>query len=670
MASPYSNIQARAADNNSTQQRSEEERQRDREEAERIWQDHLKERRENTQAALNEIVKERNIDENSRPYLVVALKGIPPAVDYLYPYYNNNVDFMNVDEFPQGAYIARYGVGGLDGGGAETESSFGGDIASAEFEGVNIGSRRGNITIVDPIGVWPEIISNLSRFSNGVGRGAPNIEIIYGWTGLRNQGDLVQKTWGIVIETNFEMDDNGLMRLNLKFVESSMETIKGIKFLEFKDMWTTDPSTEGVEDEKMTVNEMIDYFIENTSVGPQLAKNRILMKFGKCADDNEADRLKLEDYSVRYGDSFYSKLNSFIAKARPPKDKRDNEYMDWAYKVVRKKVRKLSSSDIPGWGVYNTSTSTVDTPAGKFGKGRAQFFADVSEVITEIVYDWEPTPKPGEDDANTSFEYTNNAEFIGYLNWRPDNEGEDKYYDWGLGGAYDVGSGVDKSRSKTMLDFNLDLSTLKALHGRIGAQLESVLTDFDEKDWEHISEAIEKNVGEINADTPIEDVVFSEDDIERIDNGAWWKATGFRRLFNADADMESIEDYEERKDSYVNLLKTIDTAKSNTNESPAVSQLRALINRNVFRATCTILGDPTLGSRIEPMSAYFVSNFMTPSYFSKYFSGKGWLFQKATHKFSEDGSYHTELELLGQPGMMIPQSRDARMQEKRENHNL
>lgn len=293
-----------------------------------------------------------------------------------------------------------------------------------------------------------------------------------------------------------------------------------------------------------------------------------------------------------------------------------------------------------------------------FGNGEAAFSAKMGDVVTELVYDWEPTPKPKEDDSENSasqFETTNNAVLIGYLNWRPDSEGDDKVYDWGLGQTFDTP--IDKSRSKDVLSISIDLSSLNSLFARIGSQIDEVLTNFDDQDWEYIRENIDEVVGDINVDTPSEDLTISADDLQR-NLGKGLHLFGLNLNKRND---ESEEDFQARRQTFEEILQQSDSINSNPNreESPVVSQIRALINRNVFKAKATIMGDPTFGSAIEPMSAYFISNFMAPTYFASYFSGKGWLFSKATHKFGDDGSYKTDLELLGQPDMFIPRSVEA-----------
>lgn len=592
-----------------------------REMASAIYSDHLKARREAAKEAKGQMLDESKVVNGSKPILSVTVKGEAPldGEDHLNVFWKENVDFLKNDSnFPSGGYVASYGFGNPS-------------ISSAEFEGINIGSRRGVVNINDPLGVWPEIVGKISRLSNGIGRGAPNIEVQYGWIGLKNGEDNVQKIWGIVNETNFEMDENGLMKLSMKFIEDSFTYMKSLKFMEMLDMYKTDPSTEGVDNDLRSADQMLKYIINNTSIGEQLAKNRIVLNFGACSQE-EDDALKLEDYSVTFGDSFNEKMNALIAKALPPPEKANIEGIDWSYNVIRQRAIKLDNG-------------------GNFGENRSSFSANETEVIIEIDYDWEPTPNPSNtEDAHNSREFSNNAEFLGFISWKPDIEmmGSETVYGSRAGGA----PSESKVFKKTALSFNIDLSTIKDLFARLGSEISEIITNFDDQDINFTKQNIESEIGKINTDTPAESADFSNFEVRRgVSNGLFgWDWT--------QRTIESSQDFEDRRTNIQAFTEmqaaASGQATSSDLRSPAAKQVMALIRRNVFKASTSILGDPTLGSIIEPNSGYFVTSIGTESYFSQYFSGLDWLFQRAVHKFSEDGTYKTDLELLGAPNIHNP----------------
>lgn len=173
---------------------------------------------------------EQEIIPGTRPFLRVFFKGVKPKNEYLKQFFDENIEFMNevVEGAPKGSYVSTMGI----------------DILSAEFESEMLGNRRGTINIADPLGVWPEIMANISRFTNGRGRGLPSVLIQYGWADVgRGKGDNIKELMAIIRETNFAIDENGVMNLTVHFIEDSVERVKSLKFIKFEDMFATDPAT-------------------------------------------------------------------------------------------------------------------------------------------------------------------------------------------------------------------------------------------------------------------------------------------------------------------------------------------------------------------------------------------------------------------------------------------
>ena len=114
---------------------------------------------------------------------------------------------------------------------------------------------------------------------------------------------------------------------------------------------------------------------------------------------------------------------------------------------------------------------------------------------------------------------------------------------------------------------------------------------------------------------------------------------------------EKDEEFQQRYNTVETLLELDANAQSSEDSegNPASSQIKALIKQLSFKANITILGDPGFGTYLEPARGYFISDFSGLGRFSGYLSGLPWIFLKATHKFGNDGTYKTDLELISEP---------------------
>lgn len=545
----------------------------------------------------NDIVKEINITQHSRPFFEVYIKGRRPTKKVLEFFYNENIDFQNKiypDRRYQGAYFCKYGR----------------DLTGIEFEAGAVGARRGTININDPLGVWPEIIGHVSDFSNGLGRGQPNMLIKFGWENLGTTSvfeDKVKEYYSIITETNFELDENGLMKLTINFQEGSINRLRTLKFLSLKDMYMTDPSTndELENNETKTIDELLDYILKNTSIGKQLARNKTILQFEECSDDPR-DKLNMKDYSVRFGDSFYDLMNKLISKATPPEDTEDK---DWAYKMKTDRLERANGN------------------MTFFSGTEYEFEVNEGDIVHLIRYEWVSTDKTendnGADSAGTSLSVSHNAQYLGNIVLKNSFRGEEG------SGDVDMTTGF-APYDKTALSFNLDMKPFGALYGVLNSQLQDTLKEFDTGDWNTLKEDVESFIeGERSEDMS---------DFEATRNTSWVPFVG-----------ESEEKFEERKKLYDEIKNF--SIESNTGEegfkpnNPVASKLRTWTKQFPLQATVEILGDPVLGSEIEIGSGYFKMFFNTPSYFTDYLNGMEWLITGVKHKIDNDGLFKTELSL-------------------------
>lgn len=583
----------------------------------------------------DEMQKEMYIIPGSRPFVRVYMKGYPPKSDYLKEFYDENIGFMNnvVEGAPQGAYFATVGK----------------DIVSTEFEGETTGVRRGTVNITDPLAVWPEIMANISMFINGRGRGLPSILIQYGWMGLGlGQGDNIKELMAIIRETNFSIDENGVMNLTLHFVEDSIDRVRSLRFARFEDMYSTDPSTAeeagavgatrsssnrymsggiaggippGIGETESsgepnfdvsTVDGLINHMTEHTSIKEQLERYHIFINFEETDDSVNVD---LKDYTVRIGDSYISKVNKLISDAKKP----DGDYTKWDYRYHIKR-KKIEPSD-----------------------------SDKSNFETYIKYGWTATPRPDNDEdkevkAKTMFD---NSQHIGYLIWRVDPESETDSknpkanVDSSLGGKY----------NKIALSVDIDLKMFDHLHALLNDEVSETVSKFDDKPWEFFSEDIKEHFdGGGREGDVMTDLELTRD--------RWFEGGRGRERSDEFRDREKL--WEELKEQYKKLRET--------EKGGVSSQIQSLISQFAFQAKVVILGDPAFGTTIEPYSAYFISNFETLGEFSSYLSGLPWVFKKATHKIDAEGTYKTELELQTIP--VMPASEEPKYSKSKAEHNL
>lgn len=558
----------------------------------------------------SEMVLENDIIPGSRPFIKVHLKGTQPNSNepVLNKFYDNNIPFLNSVRstsggFPQGSYVALLGR----------------DIVDAEFDAETLGTRRGHINITDPLGIWTEIIAKVSSHSDKVGRGMPNIEVIFGWIDLGgDEPDKIQSVYGLVTKTNFSLGENGVMSLTIHFVESAMDMLANLRFLKFEDMLSTDPDSDDNEiEDKETPNMALNKLINNSSLSTKVKTaisegdegQALTLIFDDC-DDSSKNKVKMKNYSVRFGDKFYDKLQAIISKAKPPasisiegEDQPhtvDTDANDYSYKIIEKKTYVPESDD--------------------------------GDIRSYIRYGWEVIPKEAEESPQNSDNIFPGASLIGNLFWK-------KATSSSMIRQYDTStSGLKSEINKTALSVDIDLRSFAHLHALIQGQMNKYLNKMDDKDWKRTEEDLSDIASHPRDGWSDEEVLASLDR-----DGGW-----FRDRFGWG---ENEEDYEERTENIVNLLEmSQDMDDSEDSEgTPASSQIRALVRQFSFQMKTTILGDPAFGTYLPPARGYFISDFSGIGRFAGYLTGLKWLFMKATHKFSNDGTYKTELELRSTP---------------------
>lgn len=562
---------------------------------------------------LSEMVDEETIVSGSRPFIKLHLKGVPPNdnENVLQKFFDADISFLNGastyenSDWPRGSYTALLGR----------------DIVEADFDAETLGTRRGTINITDPLGIWPEIIAKVSAHADRAGRGLPNIEVLFGWMDLNKYNgseDKIQSVYGIITKTNFSLGENGVMSLTIHFVESAMDMLSNLKFLKFDDMLTVDPDSDESEiEEKLAPHAAINAIINNSSLKNKVKTSETNGDDGQSltlimdeTDAGHKNKVKMKDYTVRFGDSFYDKLQSIVSKAKPPANisvlgegdpvEVNEDENDYSYQIIRKKTYVPES--------------------------------EPDKIKSIIRYGWNVVPKEAEETGEQSGDQMFPGAFrIGNLSWKkvPNDMG-----------GYRTGTGTARSEvNKTALSVDIDLRSFTHLHALVQNRMNKYLNKLDDKSWERI----EENLGDIERDPNAD---FTPDEVvESMERDSNWFKDMFRNWG------ENEEDFEIRREAVVHLSDMQLDADESEDEvgTPASSQIRALIRQFSFQMKVTILGDPAFGTYLEPARGYFNSDFSGLGRFAGYFDGLKWLVMKATHKFSNDGTYKTELELRSTP---------------------
>lgn len=360
-----------------------------------------------------------------------------------------------------------------------------------------------------------------------------------------------------------------------------------------------------------TVDGLINHLIEHTSIKQQLEKYHIYLNFEKTDDSVNVD---LENYTVRVGDSFRSKLNQLISQAKPPVGDDIKEKFDYRYHLKKKRI--VSKENKKNFNTY-------------------------------LQYGWSKTPKPDNEDANKDQQQTakdmfDNSQHIGYLIWRTDPQSttESKYEN----APASVSSG---KYNKTVLSLNIDLKVFDHLHALLSSEMSETVSKFTDKQWDMMRDRIQHEIGQGKSTEELMEMELMQD------RTGWFGDTinRFKNAFGGDilvqSGKENDEAFQEREKIWEELQEGM--KEISDTYTTAESTMRSLVKQFSFQATATILGDPAFGTTIEPYSAYFISNFETIGNFSDFLNGIPWIFKKAKHKFDSDGTYKTELELQTVP---------------------
>lgn len=555
------------------------------------------------------IVREKEITPSTRPWLKVLFKGNPPKKKNrpLSDFYNENADFLNNvrgfkqdSGFPKGAY----------------EALLGRDIDSAEFDGVTIGARGGQINIADPLGIWTQIIGNVSRHANGIGRDYPNIWIQYGWMSLKNgQKDEIHEVFGIIYETNFGINEDGIMTLTVHFREDYVDYLKGLRFLKLTDMINTDPSSVDNENKYKSPHELLQDLVDPsvTSVGEILKNRNIEVLFDPCLKNFNTKKL-LNILDLRIGDKFEDKLDALLARAEPPEGEIDKKKFDYNYEVTDKIVVR-----------------------------------DGSSMKVKIRFGWKTIPREDNDEAGDSktakeiWEHEN-AVYVGALKWKANalaDLEENKF------------SSETGVANKTLLSFNLDLKLFNALFALLSSELTESLGKFSDEDWKKIEKDVKRAIKSGATDLKNVQMKWRGKEIPNFEGQPEESGGLFKNLINngglIDNMIESKGEAYKRNQMWEDFVDTVIEARESgykDDTDPVSAKMRALINKNTFKASATIMGDPTFGSFLQPHKGWFVLDVDGLSQFAGYLSGTPWVFAHSKHKFGSDGTYITEIEIM------------------------
>jgi len=291
----------------------------------------------------------------------------------------------------------------------------------------------------------------------------------------------------------------------------------------------------------------------------------------------------------------------------------------------------LKRSNIKLW---NVASRTDDKPDGI--PLEINFGDSLIDVINSLCAKAEHTKVEGK---NYSYErlkvYTVYDPKVGkdishiYYGWRgsPDIEAgfEDKFDDLPLEGKLKWKSstsnkwenGQIKESWKQILTWTSDLNTKTHIIHQAQDALTEKLRDFEQKDIDEINKGIRDR---------------GMEEITRTESGM---------IFTDGRDAE-------RRNKLRTTMTDIIKAEFGMEDKSKNNQMAAILNNNVFKATATIMGDPTIGTDYGAYERKFITDFSNVGGLGNVFGDRFWTFTKSRHIFTE-GSYTTEMELLSYP---------------------
>lgn len=446
-------------------------------------------------------------------------------------------------------------------------------------------ARRGSITIADPDGVWAQIMTFVGARSNSSRHsGKSNMKIDFGWAGLKGiKGNKIETIYALMYKTNYSLSNEGITTIEIEFIENVPGRLSSLRFYDPRDMLVVEDMVELGK-----IHEMCEYLIENTSIKDQLEEYNIRITFEETYED-DAFELDADEFKIRMGDSFVSKINELIAKAVPP-DK-DNEDIVSSYE-------------------YDLIKNNAD---------RTQ---------TTVNYYWKETPadttEPSRDSVDRMYKRPNMVEGP-ILLWKKQSAA------W---------------NEKTLISFDLDLKSMEYAWAMAQDEIDRILNQFDESDWETVQELIERQ--QENKELTVTGIPGKDN--FNVDLGNLEERSG---LFNLGSAQRFINRYN-RRNPGSNIQEKFNELVEKFSSGRGVSaQAQAIINRNVFKAKATIIGDPAIGSNpfLRPYNMTFFTNLTNVGEFASYFNRR-WLLESVTHRISESG-FTTEIEIMGLPNTNV-----------------
>ncbi len=551
---------------------------------------------------------------------------LPTSQPYIQIYFNIDIDLLNkstngVDKVIRDNFVNK--------------NSDGEDclvlprnyVQTADFDGIQaVGARPGRITIIDPEGLWAQALSYIGHWKNQ-NPGLANMLIEYGWVGLSTNcpgspsPSESQRIPAVLWKTGFGMDDNGVITIELSFVENSERILAGIKFNFLDDLPRINSLTNNKVKEMKTISSLLYYIVENSeAVKEQLKQFSLEINFEKTHEKEEPFKGDDNEFKVRIGDTLGGKINELIAKTQPDEDW-DIRY-NYSYEIIEKN---------PIYAPY----------VGKSNTKRV--------IGMEILYGWKEVAKPDKvDEINREIANgDSNKKIIGQLNKTPV-----------VGPVLLWKTQSNSKNAKSLISFDIDLKMMDFASEMVQGEFDRKLSQFSEGNWDDIVKVVSKASDKTRASLSKDISKLSKADIDTASEELVWdeKSDRFLWIFKKEG-----EDDVKAQEMMVDFNKVLKTASNNV-----PSQMQAIISSNLFKAKARIIGDPTFGSVYNLFKIEFHSNFAAVGYFAHFFQRK-WLLTKVAHKIDESG-YFTDLELVTLPTSPFPDSDEkAIAEEKRQN---
>ena len=481
-------------------------------------------------------------------------------------------------------------------------------ITDAEIEGMTPMARRGKISIVDPHAEWPEILTAVGATANStIGRGYPNIKITFGWAGIRPKGQdtfKLEHLNGMITAVAMDFDPGtGVFTATINFIEYATELIDAFRFTKIADIVALNsmeefdhPKGSGARGGAVTVTkslkELIEKVIEVTSLKEDLtvmsAKGDTeLCKITFIVDESQLDvshELKLKKkFRVEYGAYFTSVIDELASRVSLKQDKDDKDNYSFERLSVKWDDSGKNCTVVYGW----RKSSDVNPENLKQDDLMAKDFG-------ELPY--------------------------GILLWKRSVTGdEDSPF----------------NLSKRIVSWQMDLASHEWLIHMAGEELDKRINQFQEdhdiSSWDNILVEAEGSTAE-------------NPKYELSRRAEWFKG-------NPEGWGRKVVGVFSKKDEGVEAYQEAQEIEGQAGDSGAfqarLGKIKSILDMNAFKATCQVMGDPTIGTKYPAMAVRFVTNFEGANEFHTYFN-RNWVLLNTKHLFKA-GSYITEMELLAYP---------------------